>query len=228
MLGKNAYIGAIAKKYEADRISQTIWEKEQQYIENTINSLQNNETVLDIPVGTGRFIPLYEAKGLTIIASDISSDMLNEARKKAENLSLIKFQVEDAEALTLASHTCDHIVCWRLTHLVPPSSLDRIFLEFSRVVKKTVYMQFFYIQPTSNILQQAVQKVKKLLSTVLSSNRPGNALPTEEPWGHIQTFVHSHRHIQSASRAAGLTLVKIDKIEDKHNPELIYVFEKTT
>jgi ubiquinone/menaquinone biosynthesis C-methylase UbiE len=228
VLGKKAYTGSIAETYEEDRISETIWEKEQQYIAGFVASLEGHETILDLPAGTGRYIPLYTAKGLHVIAADISSDMLEKARKKADGQDSVEFLVGDVENLTLEDNACDHVICWRLAHLIQPTVLERVLRLFARVARRTVRIQFFNVELEAGMLRRIAQKMKMLFRKPRTETNtvPGDASAVT-PWEHIQVFTHSHRHILAASKNAGLLLVSVDAIEDERNPELIYVFTKT-
>ena len=226
MQGKVAYTGSTAANYESDRISDAIWEKEQQYIAGFVSSLTSGDTVLDIPVGTGRFFPIYAAHGIHIIAADISADMLDEAKKKLNNWSSVEFRIEDVEKLSLADGACDHIVCWRLMHLLPPDALERAIVEFARVARKTVLVQFFYLEQEAGIFRKIARKCKKMLAGKRSCHSAAETQTT--PWSHIQVFTQKHKHIVEVSRLAGLRIEAIHSINDEKYPETIYVFSKIT
>ena len=228
MLGKEAYTGVIAEKYEEDRVCESIWDKEQEYVAGFIASLSGSETILDLPVGTGRFLPLFGAKGLRVIAADISTDMLAEAKRKIAAEGNVAFQIEDVEKLSLADNACDHVVCWRLAHLLQPSELEQAIFEFSRVTRQTIRMQFFFVERDICFLRKVARKVKVFFQKPLAKAfSETEASAPETPWRHIQTFTHSHEHIVAAAQRAGLSLAGIEGIEDENNPELVYVFAKT-
>ena len=79
--GARKYTGAVATGYDAKRDQSEKWQTEQALIEAMIDGFDG--TVLDIPVGTGRFIPAYERNNLKWLGVDLSADMLNEAAAKA-------------------------------------------------------------------------------------------------------------------------------------------------
>lgn len=72
------YYGATAKNYDAQRQGAT-WDWEHDFVRA---NLGNAETVIDVPVGTGRFLPLYQEAGIEAIGLDVSADMLALASKK--------------------------------------------------------------------------------------------------------------------------------------------------
>jgi ubiquinone/menaquinone biosynthesis C-methylase UbiE len=66
--------------------------------------------VLEVAVGTGKNFPYYPP-GCRMTAMDVSSEMLNVARKRAAKLSMhVSFLVADAEALPFADHCFDTVV----------------------------------------------------------------------------------------------------------------------
>ncbi len=55
--GKSAYQGDIVKNYESDRVIETIWAKEQNWVAAYLQNIPENSSLLDLPLGTGRFLP---------------------------------------------------------------------------------------------------------------------------------------------------------------------------
>lgn len=80
--GANKYHGSIAQGYDAKRDTSPKWVIEQKIIEDMISELPEGSTVLDCPVGTGRFLPCYVANGLKFIGMDRSGDMLVQSALK--------------------------------------------------------------------------------------------------------------------------------------------------
>jgi ubiquinone/menaquinone biosynthesis C-methylase UbiE len=80
--GANKYFGDIAAGYDAKRDTSPKWTIEQQIIERMISELPEGSTVLDCPVGTGRFLNCYIANKLRFIGMDRSGDMLVQSALK--------------------------------------------------------------------------------------------------------------------------------------------------
>jgi ubiquinone/menaquinone biosynthesis C-methylase UbiE len=71
---------------------------------------QASGNVLEVAVGTGKNLPYYPP-GCRIMAVDISSEMLNVARKWAAELSMdVSFLLADAQALPFPDHSFDTVV----------------------------------------------------------------------------------------------------------------------
>jgi len=79
------YFGEVATGYDAKRVEQPKWHVEQQIIERMLSDFPAGAGVLDAPCGTGRFFPIYEAKGFVVKGVDISPDMLKEAGAKIKD-----------------------------------------------------------------------------------------------------------------------------------------------
>src|SRR5687768_13349312 len=71
------YYGAAAETYDATRCHSLRWAHEQL----AVNDFVTEGRVLDVPLGTGRYVGLYRAKGLDVIGVDVSEDMLAVARR---------------------------------------------------------------------------------------------------------------------------------------------------
>lgn len=77
------YHGSTARTYDAKRQESPKWQAENRIVRGFLADLPSGTTVLDCPVGTGRFLPLYQELGLKVIGVDVSEDMLMEAAKLA-------------------------------------------------------------------------------------------------------------------------------------------------
>ncbi len=134
---KHKYKGNIASDYNEKRTSEPLWEREQDAFKQCRSSLPNDTSLLDIPIGTGRFIEFYKELGLIAHGVDISQDMLSEARRNAEKSNYdMEFIHGDALNLPQRESECDYIICARLLNWVPFEILEKMIKEFMRVTKK--------------------------------------------------------------------------------------------
>lgn len=74
----DGYYGQVAESYEPSRSVKPKWKAEHAAVERFVME----GPVLDVPFGTGRFVPIYRAKELAFTGIDISADMLAIARQK--------------------------------------------------------------------------------------------------------------------------------------------------
>lgn len=95
-----------------------------------------NDSVLDIPTGTGKLAPVFAETGSTVVACDISENMLNiaEAEYDRHGVSDARFQVCDAEEISSTlDGRFDVAISLRLLHRVPTDVKRTILSELGAV-----------------------------------------------------------------------------------------------
>lgn len=130
------YRGETAESYEAKRAGSSIWKREDQIVEELLRGLANRsseQTVLDIPVGTGRFAEIIESSGHLLVGMDISQDMLRLANGRAS--ARAGFAIANATALPIRPSIVDAVVCIRFAHLVDGATLATTISEFGRILE---------------------------------------------------------------------------------------------
>lgn len=104
-------------------------------LENVWADVKANQTVLEIGTGTGIVSFSICSKVSSIIATDISAEMINIAnqKKKDFNINNIDFQVQDAYNLTFPERTFDIVIACNLIHLLYEP--EKPIIEVKRVLK---------------------------------------------------------------------------------------------
>jgi len=173
---KDNYFGDKATTYDEKREGKNLWEQEKKVIENYIKNIKKGKNLLDLPIGTGRFIDLYEKAELTVYGIDISEDMLKEARKKVAKNQKVSLLQGDAENIPLADNSVDYIVCVRFMNWVPISVFENVVKEFSRVTRNECIVSIplkdgIFLKAFESVVnpRKATNKVKTLL--ILLSNK---------------------------------------------------------
>lgn len=95
-----------------------------------------NGSVLDIPTGTGKLAPVFAETGSSVLACDISENMLQIAQEEYERAGVenARFEICDAEGITdTLDESFDVAVCLRLLHRVPSDTKLRILKELGSV-----------------------------------------------------------------------------------------------
>ena len=106
------YRGGAADRYDSDREQTGKWALEQAAVETLLSVLPAGLSVVDIPVGTGRFIDLYQKLGLVATGIDVSTDMLGRAEEKARRMDApIVLQQGDIRAISAPDGAFDLAVC---------------------------------------------------------------------------------------------------------------------
>lgn len=92
------------------------------------------QSVLDIPAGTGKLAPVFQARGLDVTACDVSENMLRVAQREYESRGYerVGFQVCDAAKIReTLDRDFDVAVCLRLLHRVPADVIAAILAELA-------------------------------------------------------------------------------------------------
>jgi ubiquinone/menaquinone biosynthesis C-methylase UbiE len=104
-------------------------------------------SVLDVPVGTGRFLQLYKDRGLAATGVDYNLSMLKHARAKDPEVPL---EQGDVTQLRFPDGSFDVVVCVRLLHLIAPGEVPLVVKELLRVARCHV-IATIHAHPTSCI-----------------------------------------------------------------------------
>lgn len=136
------YKGEAAAEYEKLRQRNRKWKKETAIVQRIISGLDLGTLILDIPLGTGRFLPYYQKKGIRTIGLDISMDMLRQAKKKMMRTGIVPVIIGDARHIPMISKSVDYIICIRLLNWVPTATAKDIIREFHRVARKGIVVGF--------------------------------------------------------------------------------------
>jgi SAM-dependent methyltransferase len=113
----NKYYGEEAHNY--DKKKRRVWQAEINAFESFLSlirkSRQRKIDVLDMPCGTGRWIPQLDAITKNYTGVDISKDMLSEAKKKTETINFPSVFIEKGwfEYLPNAEREFDLVICTR-------------------------------------------------------------------------------------------------------------------
>lgn len=123
MRGADVYYGEIAENYDRSREVKLKWKCEQTAVERFLTE----GPVLDVPFGTGRFVPVYRNKALQFTGVDLSTDMLSIARRKYPGVNA---QIGSAFDLRFGDNEFATAVCVRFLEWLP---LDRAAVVLNRL-----------------------------------------------------------------------------------------------
>jgi ubiquinone/menaquinone biosynthesis C-methylase UbiE len=130
---KTKYRGRMAENYEAKRMKQQRWDLENQIVTAMLHLKKGK--LLDVPVGTGRFLEHCYGQGFSIVGIDSSLEMLTLAEAKGVPC---KLEAGDATALKYKDKTFDHTICIRFLDLIDEEAMQKVVKELCRVTKHTV------------------------------------------------------------------------------------------
>jgi len=99
--------------------------------------------VLDIPLGTARFLPLYIQNQMLMTGLDISADMLDQARiLRGDSLNGCRLDIGDATDLPYTDNSFDLVVCFRLFDgQLSYRDVLKAIVEYRRVSRKYLILE---------------------------------------------------------------------------------------
>jgi len=130
------YRGKMASGYDEKRLKQRRWHEEHRIVEEMLVTAKA-KYVLDMPVGTGRFIPLYRKLKIAGVGIDSSEEMVALAKKKNKGEILV-LRTGNGAKLEYDKPAFDTCVCVRFLNLIEPGSLATVMSEISRVTTKNL------------------------------------------------------------------------------------------
>lgn len=192
-IAKSKYRGEVAGHYVERRSGSRKWRREHDILTSILDRLPKGMSVLDVPIGTGRFLGEYSARQHDVIGVDVSSDMLAEAENASRGLDNHNaLLLGDAEALQFRDASVDCVVCFRFLNLVPFTVFGNVLDEISRVTRTWI------------VLEIRVSEQPRLLSAVKHFANPKTAfrvVRTEA--GLLRTAWRKHRHQTTSEMASG-------------------------
>lgn len=143
----DSYYGDKATRYLARRANQAWWHHEHKAVRRLLRKLPKGLTVLDVPFGTGRFIPLYLKRGMEVYGLDASCDMIREAAK-VPGFDKCHITIGDARDMPYPDASFDLVVCFRfLEGIVSFGEAKRILSEIARVTRRYAILELDFHTP---------------------------------------------------------------------------------
>ncbi|MCG1002216.1 MULTISPECIES: class I SAM-dependent methyltransferase [Halobacterium] len=136
----------VAEEYDEKRFSRggrLIDRREKEAVLDAVGPVED-QRVLEIACGTGRFTVMLAERGADITGLDISGPMLQEGREKAQRAGVadtIEFMRGDAGRLPFPDDHFDTVFAMRFFHLADTPA--RFLTEMARVSKDCVFFDTF-------------------------------------------------------------------------------------
>lgn len=105
--------------------------------------LTPKSSVIDIPCGTGKLGSLLSEYDITIIAADVSNEMIALAKDEYE-VKKISFMQIDATNIKMDDNSVNTVVCLRLFQRLDTPTRKKILKEFNRIANKDLVISYSY------------------------------------------------------------------------------------
>jgi ubiquinone/menaquinone biosynthesis C-methylase UbiE len=147
---RSGYQGKTAARYDHKRSKRKKWKREMAALRTLTTQFEPGTSILDIPLGTGRFLEFYNEGKHTVYGIDISRDMLLLAKAKCSYSSANSsnnggdshMMMGEAEHIPMKDKSVDYVVCIRLLNWVTKPIFKEIIKEFLRVARKEIIIGF--------------------------------------------------------------------------------------
>ena len=210
------YKGEVAAGYTSHRTSSPAavakWAREQAALQRLLAHATPGATVLDLPCGDGRFVPMLAAAGFTPIGADISRDMMTVGRERGAFAHVAGLVEADGEALPLRSASIDIAVSARFMNLVPLAVVGSVLRELERVVRGDALVEVRVARNRAiDPVLRGLQRARRLgRGTGSSSER---AAVARDP-----LRVHPERALRATVAAAGWRIGDIAEVRTSRLP----------
>ena len=131
------YLGEGASQYNKVRASSTRWQKEHKAVRDFLLP-HRDRSALDLPVGTGRFIPIYKELHMPFIGVDRSPEMLAEARREARRQGYTngEFRTGDVMGVSSKKMESDIGICIRFLNWLAAPHAEKAFARIAAACRK--------------------------------------------------------------------------------------------
>jgi ubiquinone/menaquinone biosynthesis C-methylase UbiE len=151
---KEYYEGSAVADYDRKRETHPAWLAEQEALSAFLRaaSLPAGGLVLDIPVGTGRFLETYAAQGYRVLGIDISPDMVAASRRRCAALGLrdATFEIGDATRLACTDKSADLAVSVRFLNHLELDAVRSVVAELARVSRRFLIVHIRIARPAAD------------------------------------------------------------------------------
>ncbi|MEO0567844.1 MAG: class I SAM-dependent methyltransferase [Pseudomonadota bacterium] len=161
------YYGRVAEIYNKKRSKQKWWHVEHEEMRSLLSTLPEGLSVVDIPFGTGRFVPLYTDRGFKVSGLEISGHMVAAARKDLGNqFADCDVRIGSAMDVPFDSESFDLVVSTRfLSNIVTYADARKALYEFNRISRRYGILQLGHnigetVQPDPNQTMDTIMSKK--------------------------------------------------------------------
>ena len=210
------YSGQGATGYDDQRVGTKRFKAEEAAFDKLF-ALAKPRTVLDIPVGTGRWLPAYVRAGVEVVGIDASKDMLQEAGKKLQTLGATGIELVQGDAFDCGffqslGRRFDLVVCVRFLNWIPSDKVAAILKNLDDVAENHVLIGVGVLQGRKGSIQRLHAKLT-LWSTNMRRKRQGRA----------QEHVHDPDFIASLTESLGWQEVERSYIFSRNGRDSYFV-----
>ncbi|MCW2307980.1 methyltransferase domain-containing protein [Rhodobium gokarnense] len=177
---EDRYYGSVVSEYDKARAKTERWWKEDAAVRKYLEK-HKTASVLDLPVGTGRFISAYKALEMKLTGIDVSDAMLDRAREFAEELDYHDgtFATGDALKPQPPEFECDVGVCMRFLNWMARPNAEMAFKNIAAASRQAMIFGVTFIDESTFEGKDRARVERNLLNA--HSKPVGEGLPPNGP-----------------------------------------------
>lgn len=140
---------ATPKKAQEYSVGRATDRREKKCICKALQHISSGSSVLDLPCGNGRFLPLLKELGYNVTAADSSKYMVEKAQQynksnKSDAKETSKFHICNVLQTNFKENSFDAVICNRLFHHFSDADIRQQALkELRRICKGPIIVSFF-------------------------------------------------------------------------------------
>ncbi|MBL7141194.1 MAG: methyltransferase domain-containing protein [Planctomycetes bacterium] len=185
-----------ARRFGRSQHGRQVDAAERRLVADLLGRLGVRGPVLDVPCGTGRFLPAFAAAGCEVVEADVSAEMLALSRQAAREAGAVCRHVAvDARQLPMAAGRFELVFSMRLLHRVRERAERVVVLrELARVSRRWVLFSFYNRRSARGLRDRLRGRYPGETRSAIRSEadeaglRVERFLPLERPFGR-QTLV---------------------------------------
>lgn len=216
---KSLYVGQTASLYDDKRktgfLNNLRWKSEMKVVRKVLNSLAKRQRVLDVPCGTGRFIPLFLRAEHQVVSVDVSADMLKQVPAEyCWEPGRVSLQVGDAQQLDFEDNSFDYVFSMRFFNHLPPLVRIEVLRELARVARKRVVIEVRFAGPLGSGEVRSYDAVKDIAKVALWNAKGvlGRCGNTSRPSTRKRMPRPGFAEFQQVAASVGLRLAECHRI----------------
>jgi ubiquinone/menaquinone biosynthesis C-methylase UbiE len=194
------YWGKFADTYD-DKLEHMMGKAVRQNLFNMLQREGGLGDAVEFGCGTGYFTRAIANNAASVVATDLSSDMVEVAKAKLSDIRNVSFRVEDSEASSFPSETFDTALMANMLHAVDDPL--KALRECYRVLKPGGTLLII------NYTDEGMSRVEKTLMGFRFALR--FHFPPKKNWPVTED------KLRSSLREAGFTIERLELVKDKIN-----------
>jgi ubiquinone/menaquinone biosynthesis C-methylase UbiE len=215
---QDRYRGSRARDYNRRRERTALYQREQDTVDRFLAQLPKRSSIVDVPVGTGRYLELYKKYNFAVTGLDASEAMLTEASIEAGALSLqTTLRKGDIRHIDAPDSNFDIVLCMRFLNWLDTAGLKIVLAELTRVARSHLILGVHSKLANPKIKSRSLWRAAKAYKKTISQRIRGT-----------ERSAHDEKLTRELFADHGLAIVDVKSIDPKDDGTdyLVYLLRR--